>query len=87
MPRCSRSALAPVSVSWIPRLADRPKIQSASKNALVRAAPRDPARWWCCSVQSKQNRSSGRDLAGAASRVLRPTPRLASTGSAEGPNR
>ena len=44
------------------------------------------ARWWRCSVQSVQNRSSGRAEREAASSAGRSTPRSASTVCAAGPS-
>jgi hypothetical protein len=54
MPKTSARPLRPWSVTWTARLRSARRIQVRSKRRSVSAAPREPARWGRCSLQSMQ---------------------------------
>ena len=59
-PRTSRRTASPAGVTSMARRAGNRRTQPASRIRVSSAAPRAPPRWWRCSLQSTQKRSSGR---------------------------
>ena len=78
-------AASPASVTVTARWPVRRSTHRWSRNASSIAAPSRPDRWWRCSLQSRQTRSSGR-CPPPRRTASRSTPSSPSTGAASGPS-